>query len=126
MVVAQPANVEVLFHRVGGRQEPNCFEPACRTASAVVSPMWTSGTLTASEMVSATLCSVGAEDEEFRAGVSEAAGLVGQTLAGLIPKRVALEVLDLGEVDGAEHAVGGVQPAEPVADLLVDQPVVLG
>jgi len=44
---------------------------------------------------------VGAQNEQFGAGGLECGGLARESLAGLFPLSGALQLLDLGEVDGA-------------------------
>ena len=117
VAVAQPADVEVLLHRVAGREQADAVQAVAATAAAVVSAMCTNGIVDRVSMIaSATLCIVFVHSTSSSAPAASSAGASrGEPLAGLVPAPVALQLLDLGEVDRAQQAVGGVQAAEPLA-----------
>jgi hypothetical protein len=69
---------------------------------------------------------VGAKHEQIGAGGLERDGLADEPIAGPLPVSISLQLLDLGEVDRAQRAVGGMKPAETVPGGLVDESVVLG
>ena len=100
--------------------------PAARTASAVVSAMWTSGTSIAALIESATLCIVFVHSTSSSApAVASVRASAASSVPASSQRPVRCSSSIAREVDRAEQAVGGVQSAEPVAHLLVDEPVVL-
>ena len=124
--------------RAGGRRRspaPSCTRSragrrasgrAERTASAVVSAMWTNGIVDRHRDLGASLCIVLVHSTSSSApAASSACASRASTRARLGPAVLALQHLDVGEVDAAQQAVGGVQAAEALGHELVDEPVVL-
>ena len=99
--------------------------PAPRTAAAVTSAMWISGTPVAASIASATLCIVLVQSTTHSApAASSGGGLGGEQAAGVLPVPRGLHGLDLGEVDGGHQHAGRVEAAEAVAHRLVEDLVV--
>lgn len=123
---AQAADVEVLLHRVGGRQQPDRREllGADRLGRRVgdVHERHLDGL---GDRVGHVVHRVGAGNEQLGTGVPEYARLAGQSRAGLLPPPSALQRLDVAEVDRPEHQVSGVAAPTAQADLLVGEAVVL-
>ena len=72
--LAQPADVEVLLHRVAGREQADAVQPVAATAAAVVSAMWTNGIVIASSISRRELVHrVRAQHEQLGAGGLERA-----------------------------------------------------
>ena len=127
VAVAQPPDVEVLLHRVGRREQSDPGEAvAFDGLRGGVGDVDEGDVGHAGDRVGDLVHRVGAEHEQLGAGAREHGRFVREPVAGLFPPAVALEPLDLGEVDRAQDAVGRVKAAEAVANELVDQPVVLG
>src|SRR5215208_4779385 len=88
--------------------------------------MWTKGHVDgAGDRIGHLVHRVGAQHEQLGAGAHERPRLASEQRARFLPAAGALELLDVGEVDRSQQAVGGVQTAEPLAGRLVDQPLVL-
>lgn len=124
--VAQPADVEVLLHGVAGGEQSHAVEAGFPdgTGGRVgdVDEFQPHGRL---DRRGELVHRVGAENDQLGAGGLEGRGLSREDRAGLVPLATALELLDAGEVERPQEAVGRMQTAEPVTDLLIDDAVVL-
>ena len=105
--------IERLLHSERSSQQPNqVLRSAALTASAVASARWTSGLLVAASTWSATLCIVLVQSKSMSAPAAlHGCGRAGQEFAGLLPLPAGLEHLNLGKVNGHQHALRRVKPA---------------
>src|SRR5215213_4704016 len=126
VLVAQPTNIEVLLHRIRGRQQADAADtPGTDGVGRRVGDVDERDVNGAGDGIADLVHRVGAEHEQLGAGAYERPRLASEQRARLLPAAGTLELLDVGEVDRTQQAVGGVQTAEPLAGRLVDQPVVL-
>ena len=124
--VAQPADVELLLHRVRGGEQADAGEAGrAHGARSRVGDVHERDVDRRDDRIGHLVHGVRAQHEQLGPAGDECPGLVGEPLARLVPPPAALQLLDVGEVHGAQQAVGGVQPAEALARDLVDEPVVL-
>jgi hypothetical protein len=124
--LAQAPKVEILLHRVRGREQADALQPAVANRfSGRVGDMDERHVGRRRDRVRDLVHGVGAEDEQLCAGRDEHARLVSQPNAGLLPPPLPLQAFELRKVDRSEQAIRGVQAAAASTDLLVEQAVIL-
>jgi hypothetical protein len=126
-LLLQPAAIEVLLHGEGRAQQA---DP--RQARRLDRRRRRVGDVQQRDLhrrvdgPGAAVHGVGAQHQEVGAALLQGLGGLGQLAGQGVPVAGVLQGLDPGEVERPHQAAGRGHAAQPVADALVDQPIVLG